>query len=96
MAPINGFFEALCTQPKSHNIMQDDPMAPYTEDELVKLLSIIVRKIHIYFDKIEADLEKDYVYINSADHDHQKHLFGQLKSLFTNKAPNLADLEKTV
>jgi len=89
MAPINGFFEALCTQPKSHNVTQDDPMTPYTEDELVKLLSIIVRKIHIYFDKIEGDIEKDYVFINTADKDHQKNLFGQLKALFTNKPLNV-------
>jgi len=30
----------------------DDPRAPYTKEELVKLLSIFVRKIHVHLDSI--------------------------------------------
>jgi len=34
----------------------DDPRMPYTKDEMIKLLSIIVRKIHIHLDAIIARL----------------------------------------
>jgi len=55
---IDKFLLALCAPSNRKKEAKDlgpvdDPRHPYTKDELAKLLSIILRKIHINVDKIE-------------------------------------------
>jgi len=79
---INNFFESLSTPPNPPNITPDDVLPPYSEDQLVKLLSIIVRKLHMFFDKLQPQIVCDPLYITTKDKDYQLYLHAQLKTLF--------------
>jgi len=82
IASVNAFFEALCKPPQPPNITPDDVLVPYTEDQLVKLLSIIVRKLHMFLDRLHSEIEIDPLFLTVKDKDYQLYLFAQLKTLF--------------
>jgi len=96
VAPINGFLEQLCTEPKSHLIIQDDQMAPYSTDDLIHLLSIVVQKIHTHLDKIQTELEQDPVFQSPAQEQLQKYLFAKLKTLFLERILKSPDDEREI
>jgi len=61
---MDNFLIALCSSENARKDPKDlgpvdDPRQPYTKDELTKLLSIILRKIHISMDKISALRSED-------------------------------------
>eukprot|EP00026_Physarum_polycephalum_P001184 Phypoly_transcript_01185.p1 GENE.Phypoly_transcript_01185~~Phypoly_transcript_01185.p1 ORF type:complete len:673 (+),score=92.82 Phypoly_transcript_01185:134-2152(+) len=79
---VNAFFETLCTLPTPQNIKYDDELEPYTDEQLVKLLSIIVRKLHMFFDKMPSQIEADPLFLTARDKQHQLYLYAKLKTLF--------------
>jgi hypothetical protein len=94
VSPINGFLEQLCTEPKPHLIVQDDQMSNYSQDDLVQLLSIVVNKIRLHLDKIQAELEKDPVY--NSNEETQKFLFAKLRTLFFERILKSSDDERNI
>jgi len=96
VAPINGFLEQLCTEPKTHLIIQDDQTAPYSTDDLIHLLSIVVNKIHTHLDKIQTELEKDPVFQSPVQEQLQKYLFAKLKTLFLERILKSPDDEREI
>lgn len=94
VAPMNGFLEQLCTEPKTHLIVQDDQMPPYSAEDLIQLLSIVVHKIHANLDKMQTELEQDPVFQYPTEEEHQKVLFAKLRTLFLERILKSPDDER--